>query len=215
MQDRLQLALLDGSQWDGILDALREAVVRGDSRRLGEQLATASAGERALQDLAALPVRACSALDEDVVLSPIRCSAGRGCPVEEECPLVRGAPDEMSSSALAEALRGVVRDGVETVDAAVAADMAQLRERIDRLLRASDKVGPESPPRARTSLAVIDMSLRRGGVAGATGPFLRARELEQVAAFVPPGSGRGEEGLAAIEAWLRRAACRERALLTV
>jgi hypothetical protein len=209
------LVAVEGQAWDGLLSVLADAVQRGDTRGLGQRLAGLDAGEEALQDLAALPVRACSAIGGEGLLRAGNCSAGRGCPVQEECPLVRGDPSEMGRSALGRALGAAVDALRRPGEDPPVADLEELRGWVEQLLRASGRVAPDSPPRARTSVTVLDMSLGRGGVAGVTGSYLRSGELEQVAAFVPPGSGQQEEGLAEIEAWLRRSVCLESALLEI
>jgi hypothetical protein len=213
MARRSRVVTIEGPVWDGLLVALADAVTRGDQRELAERLGGLETEETPLQDLSALPVRSCSAVDEEAVLSVSRCTAGRGCPVQDECPLVRDEPGDMGRSDLSRALARAVDAAGQPVPATVAAELARLREGVEQLLRASGRVGPDSPPRARTSIAVLDMAVRRGGVAAATGPFLRAGELEQVAAFVPPGSGRADTALAELEAWLRRTVCDENALV--
>ena len=213
MGKRARVLVIDGPVWDGLLDALSDAVLKGDHRELSDRLGGLSIEGAPLQDLSALPVRSCSAVEAEAVISAARCTAGRGCPVQEECPLVRDAPADMERSDLSRALARAVAASGRPAPAGLAPGMTRLREGVDRLLQASGRVGAESPPRARTSLAVLDMAVRRGGVAAATGAFLRSRELEQVAAFVPPGSGREEPELAALEAWLRETVCGESALV--
>jgi hypothetical protein len=210
-----RLLVIPGPAWDELLEALSAAVVKGDQRKLAERLDPLAVGGTPLQDLAALPVRSCSAVDEETVLSVLRCTAGRGCPVQEECPLVRSEPEDMARSDLARALTAAVEASGHPAASGGGARLEGLRDGVERLLQASGRVGSESPPRARTSIAVLDMAVRRGGVAGATGPFLRARELEQVAAFVPPGSGRGHDELSRIEAWLRETVCGGNGLVEV
>lgn len=216
MAGQARLAVVEGTEWQALVDGLRAGIERGEHRALGRQLKAMGVDEPgALQDLAALPVRACSAVDEDAVLSMERCTAGRGCPVQGECPLVRSTPDDMACSALARGLRAAIeRCEIADVSAPVET-LDELGRAIERLLEASGRVSPDSPPRARTSLAVLDMARRRGGVAGVTGPFLTASELEQVAAFVPPSSGATEPDLAGVEGWLRQVVCFERALAEV
>jgi hypothetical protein len=215
MARRSRVVVIEGPVWDGLIAALSDAVTRGDQRELADRLDGLETEGTPLQELSALPVRSCSAVDEETVLSVDRCTAGRGCPVQDECPLVRDEPDDMGRSDLSRALGRAVDAAGRPVPAAVADELARLRGGVERLLRASGRVGADSPPRARTSIAVLDMALRRGGVAAATGPFLRAGELEQVAAFVPPGSGRADAALADLEAWLRRTVCDESALVEI
>jgi hypothetical protein len=209
------LVIVDGQAWDSLLSTLADAVSKGETRGLRERLAGLEAAEEALQDLAALPVRACSAVDGEGLLRPGSCTAGHGCPVEPECPLVRSDPAEMGSSALGLAVTAAIESAGTAAENAPVDGLDRLRGGIEALLRASRRMGPESPPRARTSLTVLDMALGRGGVVGVTGPYLTAAELERVAAFVPPGSGQGEPELAEVEAWLRKTVCRESALLEI
>jgi hypothetical protein len=101
----------------------------------------------------------------------------------------------------------------KSLPAAPFATLAELPLLMQQLLERSGRLHADSPPRVRTALTVVDLSLRRGGPVGATGPFLTGAELEQVAAFLPPGSGRGDARLGPVEAWIRRAVSAEVALV--
>ncbi len=210
---------VDRQLWGELLAVLAEAL-RENSRRPLARLADREGvtPDEALRDLAALPVRSCSAVDPSPngTLRVASCTAGRGCPVEDECPLVRGAAAGRASivtSGPAQLVGVLVRRWIRPLPDAPFATLAEFGPLVDRLLERSGRAGHDAAPRARTAHAVIDVSLHRGGPFGATGPYLTAAELEQVAAFVPPGSGRGDALLHPAEAWLRRAVSAEVALV--
>ena len=204
-----------GAAWQALLDALDAAV--GDGRRqaivrLAEQEET-DAGE-ALRELAAFPGRRCAAREPRLGIGPARCTAGTGCPVAEACPLARGGdPAAIARSHTARFVAALARRRALPAPERVEFGFDALAEALASLLERSGRCGPGAPPRARTALAVVDLARRRGGPFGATGPFLAAAELEQVAAHVPPGSGRGDRDLALVEAWLRRATALDAALV--
>jgi len=210
------LQAVDGARWRELLAALDAALAKGRRRELSQLAACADvAADEALRELAAFPARSCSAVEAGVGLARARCRARAGCPVSEECPLVaRRGPEGLASSAPGRLVAALARKWRrDDQPAPPVSGLAELAERVPALLERSGRVPPGSPPRARTSIAVLDLALGRGGPFGATGPFLGAAEVEQVAAFVPPGSGRGAAGLAETEAWLRWAASAEVALV--
>jgi hypothetical protein len=197
------LAVLDGALHDG----RRRALVRLAER---EQISAEEAG----LELAAFPARSCAALERGVGLTPARCVADQGCPVREECPFVQGqGPAAIGRSALAHLVGALAHRWRKPLPAAPFATLAELPALVRQLLERSGRIRTDSPPRARTALAVADLALRRGGPVGASGAFLTAAELEQVAAFLPPGSGRGDPRLAPVESWIRRAVSAEVALV--
>jgi hypothetical protein len=204
-----------GASWQALLDALDAAVGDGRRRaiaRLADQ-EEIDAGE-ALRELAAFPARRCEARAPRLGVAPARCSAGTGCPVAEECPLARGGkPEAIARSHTARFVVALARRRALPAPEAFAFSFDRLGEALAALLDRSGRCGPQAPPRTRTALAVADLARRRGGPFGATGPFLTVAELEQVAAHVPPGSGRGDRELAPVEAWLRRATARDAALV--
>lgn len=201
---------VDGAQWRGVLDALRTAVLQGRSRALLRLLEEASApGEEAQRELAAFPRNSCAALSEETGLSPERCRAGRGCPVEKECPF----PGRLAASSLGRSVALLAHRGVLPLSPGPEKTVSGLRGDLARLLDDHPLLRDNPPPRSRASLAILDLALTRGGLLGATGPFLTAQEMEHVAAFLPPGSGRIKPDLAPVEAWVRRAASAEAALV--
>jgi len=206
------LVAIEGGLLDELLEVLARALVEGKRRPLGRLAAREGvAGEEALAELAAFPAGACPAADDAVGLAAGRCAAGEGCPVEEECALVAGGR-RPGSSRTASLVRELLRR--RAID--LAPPVASLRELLPpvrALVERSGRAGPEAPPRARTSIALLEMAVAREGIVGVTGPFLRAGEAEQVAAHVPPGSGRGDPDLAPVEAFLRLVACREAAIV--
>ena len=204
-----------GASWQALLEALDAAVIEGRRQaiaRLAEQ-EELDAGE-ALRELAAFPAPRCAAREPRIGVAPARCTAGTGCPVAEECPFARrGDPGAIPRSHTARFIAALARRRVVPASEATALSFDALGEALAALLDRSGRCGPDAPPRARTALAVADLARRRGGPFGATGPFLAAAELEQVAAHVPPGSGRGDRDLAPVEAWLRRATAHDAALV--
>jgi len=204
-----------GAPWQALLDALDAAVSGGPRRgiaRLAEQ-EEIDAGE-ALRELAAFPARSCTAREARVGVNPGRCSASAGCPVADECPFARrGDPAAIARSHTARFIAALAGRTVLAAPEAVALPFVVLESALAALVERSGRSGPEAPPRVRTGLAVAGLARRRGGPFGATGPFLAAAELEQVAAHVPPGSGRGDRELAPVEAWLRRATAHDAALV--
>lgn len=204
-----------GAPWQALLDAVDSAVVGGRRQaiaRLAEQ-EEVDAGE-ALRELAAFPGRRCAAREPRLGVDPARCTARAGCPVGEECPLARGGdPRAIARSHAARFVAALARRRALPAPERVGLGFDALVEALVALLERSGRCGPGAPPRARTALAVVELARRRGGPFGATGPFLAVDELDQVAAHVPPGSGRGDRELALVEAWLRRAAAHEAALV--
>jgi hypothetical protein len=204
-----------GAAWQALLDALDAAL--GDGRRQAvarlaehEEL---DAGE-ALRELAAFPARRCGAREPRLGVDPARCTARAGCPVGDECPLARGGdPRAIARSHTARFVAALARRRTLAAPEGVALPFDALAGALAALLERSGRCGPGAPPRARTALAVAELARRRGGPFGATGPFLAPAELEQVAAHVPPGSGRGDRELERVEAWLRRATAHDAALV--
>jgi len=206
---------VDGALWQELMTVLDDAL-SGERRRALVRLAEReeTAGDEAARELAAFPARSCEALAPGVGLAPERCTAGRGCPVADECPLVRdGGAGAIRRSALAQLVAALVERWRRPLVAAPFPSLAELPALVEQLLARSGRIGPDSAPRSRTATTVLDVAIHRGGPLGATGPFLLALELEQVAAFVPPGAGRGDGRLGPVEAWLRRAVAGEVALL--
>ncbi len=210
---RGRLVAVEGALFGELVEVLGRALVEGRRRPLARLAAREGVGaEEALAELSAFPAGACPAADPAVGLAVARCTAGRGCPVQGECSLVAGDrhPADSRTASLVRDLLGRWAAGrpaspVDTV--------AGLLPPVRGLLERSGRAGPGAPPRARTSLALLEMAISRGGIAGATGPFLLAGEAEQMAAHVPPGAGRGDPSLAPVEAWLRRVVSGEDALV--
>ncbi|MCU0230538.1 MAG: hypothetical protein MUC67_04070 [Acidobacteria bacterium] len=204
-----------GAVWQALLEALDAALGEGRRQalaRLAEQ-EELDASE-ALRELAAFPARRCAAREPRVGVDPGRCGASAGCPVVDECPLVRdGSSASIARSHTARFVEGLARRHELAAPEGVALSFDALRDALAGLLSRSGRCGPAAPPRARTALVVADLARHRGGPFGATGPFLAAAELEQVAAHVPPGSGRGDRELTRVEAWLRRATAHDAALV--
>ena len=210
---RPRLVAVDGALLAELTLVLGRALTEGKRRPLGRLAAREGvSADEALAELAAFPAGACAAADPAVGLAAGRCTAGAGCPVEDECALVAGGRGP-SGSRTAALVRGMVEAWILGLPPAPVAGLAELLDPVRALLERSGRVGPDAPPRARTSVALLEMAVSRGGLAAATGPFLLAAEAEQVAAHVPPGSGRGDPALAPIEAWLRHVASREAALV--
>ncbi|UCF66633.1 MAG: hypothetical protein JSV80_12685 [Acidobacteriota bacterium] len=209
-----ELVPIDGAVWSEMLDALTKAIGGGRKRRLlrlaeREHLEV----DDAARELAAFPAAACVALHESIGLSPSRCLAGRGCRVEDECSLVSLGHRSVAGSALAGLVRALVRRRRRSLPAAPLPTLSHWARPIRELLERSGTFGADAPPPACVPLALIDRALQRGGPLAATGAFLTKAEMEQLAAFVPPGSGRGDDALSPIEGWLRRAVLEEVALV--
>jgi hypothetical protein len=208
-------AAVAGAPWQALLHALDAAVGNGRRQAIARLAAEKEidAGE-ALRELAAFPAGRCAAREPRLGVVPARCTAGAGCPVAESCPLARGGnPGAIVRSHTARFVAALARRCALPAPEAVALPFDALGEALAALLERSGRCGPDAPPRARTALVVADLARRRGGPLGATGPFLAVAELEQVAAHVPPGSGRGDRDLARVEAWLRRATAHDAALV--
>lgn len=206
---------LDRVLWHEFLAVLDEAVAEGARRSLVRLAAREGlAADEAQRELAAFPTHDCVALERGAGVRVAACTFDTGCPVAEECPLVRGGSSaSIATSALGQLVRAFAEHVARPLAAAPFARLAELPPLLEQLLERSGRLGPDAPPRARTSLAVLDVALRRGGPFGATGPYLSGAELEQLAAFVPPGSGRDDPRLGPVEAFVRRAACAEVALV--
>lgn len=199
-----RLSAVEGRVWNDLLEALITALARGRPRPLRRLIE--DAGLQAVlveRELAAFPGGACAARSDLLGLDMGRCLAGKGCPVEKECPF----PGSGVGSHLGRALSSLARGGiVPLVCSSPLNTLSDLRRDLAELLLDHPRLAGAAGPRARTSLALLDRALARGGPLGATGPFLPAPELEQIAAFLPPGSGRRKPEKAAAEAWLRRVA---------
>jgi hypothetical protein len=212
-----RLVPVDGRLLDELLTVLDEAFAEGNRRALGRLAAREGlAADDAVEEVGAFPRGACSALEPGFGLRPSLCTAGRGCPVEEECPFVRGeGPARIPQAATAQLFRELTGRWRRSLPPAPVAGLGALVRPLSRLLERSGRVDADSPPRARTSLALIEMAVRRGGPLGAVTALLTAGELEQVAAFVPPGAGRGDPPLHEVEMWLRQATLAEAGLVEV
>lgn len=210
------LFAIDGGHADELLAALDAALARGSRRdlvRLAERNEVDAAD--ALRELDAFPVRACSALSSGLGLAVSRCSAGSGCSVADECPLVRGGtPERIGQSALASLVVALLTRWRKAYPAAPVNNLVAMRAAVDSMLSRSGVIAASSPPRARTSLAILDLAIGRGGPIGAVSAVVTAAEVEQIAAFLPPSSGRGDSALLAAEAWLRLDAAAEAALVS-
>ena len=208
------LLALEGRLLDELLEVLGDAA--DGRRRILARLAAREgldAGS-ALEELGALPVAQCSARDDEAVLRPADCTAGGGCIVDSECPLVHeGGAQAIARSATASLLRAFVRHWARERPPAPVEHLADLERPIAAMLAASARVGEEAPPRARTSLMVLALAARRGGPFGAFRAYLRQGEFERLAAHLPPGSGRGMPELRSVEAWIRRLTLLECALV--
>lgn len=205
---------VDGQLWQELLAALDAAVCDGSRRPLGRLAEREGLPVHdALQELEAFPARSCAALERGAALRPVACTANRGCPVARECPLVRGGAAGIAASAVASFVGTCAERWTKALPPAPFRDLEELLPAVERLLERSGRTGPDTPPRARTARSVVAVAIRRGGPVGATGPFLSLAELEQVAAFTPPGSGRGDPALGPVETFLRRAVCAEVALV--
>jgi hypothetical protein len=208
---------VDRRLWEELLAALDEALHEQRRRplaRIAER--EEQEADEALREVAAFPSRSCAALERGAGLRAESCLAGAGCVVEDECPLIHGRGSAgIRGSALGLLVAALVARWRRPLPPAPAHSLADLRPLVEMLLARSGRVTAESPPRARTALLVLDVAVRRGGPLGATGPFLTGQELEQVAAFVPPGSGAGDARLGPVEAWIRKAVAAEAALVDV
>ncbi len=210
------LFAIDGGHVDELLAALDAALGSGARRdlvRLAER--NELQADDALRELDAFPSRECSALSSGLGLSMSRCTAGSGCPVADECPLVHGGtPDRIGQSALAALVMSLLERWRKSYPAAPVQDLSAMREVVSLMLDRRGINAASAPPRARTSLAILDLAIGRGGPVGAVSAVVTAAEVEQIAAFLPPSSGRGESTLTAAEAWLRLDAAAEAALVS-
>lgn len=206
---------LDRALWQEFVAVLDEAAAGGARRALARLAAREGlAADEAQRELAAFPAHDCVARERGAGVRAAACTFGSGCPVAEECPLVRGGSSaSIAASALGQLVLAFAERCTRPLAPAPIARLAELPPLLDELLQRSGRLGADAPPRARTSLTVLDLALRRGGPFGATGPYLSGAELEQLAAFLPPGSGRDDARLGPIEAFVRRAACAEVALV--
>lgn len=202
---------LAGGLFQEWIHALEESVQRGGNRPLSRLARREGiSAEEALREVSTFPARGCSALLEGTILSPDRCSAGKGCSVEANCPFVRdGGAAAIRCCRLGQFIEQFLLQKKLALPEPPFSSFAALIPEVQTLVDRSGKVGPESPERVRTAPAVMERIVRRGGILGVTGPFLTLAELEQVAAFIPPGSGRGDPHLAAVEGWIRRTVSQE------
>jgi len=208
------LVAVEGRLLDELLDVLREAV--GGKRRILARLASREGldAARSLEELGAFPAAQCAARHDEAIVDPSGCTAGGGCPVEAECPLIRGGgSDAIRASATAGLLASFVERWARPLPPPPVRRLADLEQPIARLLEASPRLAGGAPPRARVSLTVLAVAVRREGPFGAFRAFLRQGELERLAAHLPPGSGRAVPELRPVEAWIRRLTLLECALV--
>lgn len=208
------IVAVDGALLSELLSIATQAL-RGKRRLLGRLAAREGIDSHdALEELGAFPDSACTALDDSAGLRPALCTAGRGCAVADECSLATSGDSRLIAlSATASLVRRLALSWSRPFESSPVRSLSDLAYPVAQLLERSGCAGQDTPPRARTSLALIDMAARRGGPLGALDAFLTQQEVEQVAAFIPPGSGRGDDALLRIEGWLRRAATLEVALV--
>jgi hypothetical protein len=209
-----RIVAIEGALFAELVKVL-DGALRGKRRALA-RLAAREGVEpgNALEELGAFPSSSCAALEEGAGLRPALCTAGVTCPVADECPLVdESGAESLGSSDLASLVASLLRCGLRPMPPCPLEELGAFRAPIEELLARSPRVAADGPPRARTSLTLLDLAGRRGGLVGAAKVFLAPGEVESVAAFVPPGSSRGEPRLVAVESWLRRAAIAEVALV--
>lgn len=206
---------LAGGLFEEWIKALEEAVQRRGSRLLSRLARREGvAAEEALREISAFPSRDCSAWVEGAILASARCSAGKGCPVEMKCPwALEGGAAAIRRCRLGQFIEQFLLRKKQTLPAPPFSGLAALIPEARALLERSGKAGPKSPERVRTAPAVLEKVVLRGGILGVTGPFLTLAELELVAAFIPPGSGRGDPHLAEVEGWIRRAVSQQLAVV--
>lgn len=209
-----RIVAIEGALFAELVKVL-DGALRGKRRALA-RLAAREGVEpgNALEELGAFPSSSCAALEEGAGLRPALCTAGTGCPVSEECPLVdESGAESLGSSDLAVLVASLLRCGLRPMPPCPLEGLGAFRQPIEELLARSPRIAEDAPPRTRTSLTLLDVAERRGGLVGAGSAFLAPGEVESVAAFVPPGASRGEPRLVAVESWLRRAAISEVALV--
>lgn len=207
--------MVEGAPWKELVDLLGAALAEGKRRGLLRFAAQQGLEEDEVRrELAAFPGGACAAVDPLFGISVGRCLAGSGCPVLDECPLVTSDPAQMRRSAIGSLVCRAVECWVpEEFPECPLLTLGAFRAPLERMLARCGLDIREGPPRARASLALVDLAVGRGGPPGVEGGFLSAEEAEQLAAFLPPGSGRGDPALAPVEAWLRRVATEEGAIV--
>ncbi len=207
------IATLSGTAWEELLEALRGALTRGGRRALSRLARSAELeADDALRELAALPAQGCQAVQAEIGVAPAHCSLSRGCEFAGECPLLQRRAANINASALGRLVEGLGRSYRISYGSAPVGHLAAFRGPLKAMLEARGLCDVAAPPRARSSLVLLDLALERGGPIGLPGPFLSATELEQLAAFIPPGSGISASD-AVLEAWIRQGVCRECALL--
>jgi len=209
---------VDGARWQEMLTLLDAAMRQGRRRgliRLAEREGISSA--EASRELAAFPSKQCSALEEGMGVRVSACTAAKGCAAAEECPFVRGSrdPSKIARSATAVMIEQMACRLLEASPQPAVASLSELISPVRDLLEESGRVGIDAAPRARTSLVLLDLAVKRAGPVDATGAYLTASEVELVAAFIPPQSARSSRRLREIEAWIRRVAASESALVEV
>ncbi|MCE5247290.1 hypothetical protein LLG88_10275 [bacterium] len=204
---RSSLALAPRAGFDELLAACAEAPGRRRRRALARLSDDAALVEAAVAELAEWPAARCAAVDEACGVVSGRCGAGGACAVEEVCPLA--AEGTLGGGAAARLIGAAAARLRIEAPAAPCARLEELRSLVERLLARDGRAAA----RRGEALAALDLALARGGLFGATGPFLRGAEMERVAAFTPPGCGRGDALLAPVEAWIRRAAIMDAALV--
>ena len=201
------LALAPRSGFDDLLSACAEALGRRRRRALARLSDDAALVEAAVAELAEWPGARCGAADEACGVVSGRCGAGGACAAAAVCPLLEGGA--LGGGAAARLIGEAAARLRIDAPAAPCARLEELRTLVERLLARDGRAAA----RGGEALAAFDLALARGGLFGATGPFLRGAEMERVAAFVPPGCGRGDALLAPVEAWIRRAAILDAALV--
>lgn len=214
MSRRPSLVAIEGCAFDEALEVLAGALIDGRRRGLLRLAAREDLEEDELRrELVAFSGLACPAFEAGVGLVASRCH-GDACPLIGECPLVREGPEDLHRSAIGRLIATLVdrwrRPGIEPCPCP---GFDSLAPALESMLEGAGIHAATAPPRARTSLALVDLARQRGVLPGPVGPFLRAGEFEQLAAFVPPGSTRDNPGLAPVEAWLRRVAAEEAAVV--
>lgn len=204
--------MYEGARVEAVLEALIAALHNGRSGpldRLAKQAGLDfSEARRAIQ---AFPRRECAALREQIALALDGCTAQTGCQVATACPLVtHGQAASLTRSAVAIMARDLIGGSEKSFPAAPLESLEQMRGAVLEMLRL---LPTDAPPRARTSLVILDLAIARGAPLGVAASFLRSSEVEQVAAFLPPDSSSEFEHYRQFEGWLRLAASSEAAIV--
>ncbi|MDQ7007759.1 MAG: hypothetical protein Q9Q40_11040 [Acidobacteriota bacterium] len=207
------LVAIDGCAFDELLEGLAGAFVDGRRRVLLRLAGREGFEEEELRrELVAFSGLECPAREPDVGLVVSRCR-GAACALFGECPLVREGPGDLHDCATGRLVASLVERWRRNVDPCPCPGFDDLASAVESMLEGVGIHAASAPPRARTSLALVDLARQRGSLPGLAGPFLRVGEFEQLAAFMPPGATRDHPGLAPVEAWLRRVASEEAAVV--